>query len=131
MTAPTPYPAEFYAAHRWLAVPAAWCDLTDGPAMDKADAMDAITGSFWVDAMPADLTTVRVWHFTADFAPRDVTEDVLLSIGADLSDRFGADEFPAAFLRWADADIRDAAAEQAEADRAADERRYAAREFAA
>lgn len=130
MTAPTPYPAEFYAAHRWFDFPAAWCDLTDGPALDRADAMIAITDSFWADAMPADLETVRVWHFTADFAPRDVTEDMLLTIGAALSDRFGADEFPAAFLRWADADIRDAAAEQAEADRMLEDQIAAKRDAA-
>lgn len=87
------------------------------PLAETADEIhNVMTDSFFGDTMAADLTTVQVWHFTSDCPPRDVTEDVLTALGRVLSDRFAAEDYPDAFLTWADSDIQDAARDQAEAD---------------
>jgi hypothetical protein len=81
-----------------------------GTADSHDAAVDLITESFRDDAMPADLTTVQVWHITPDAAPRDVTDDLLTAVGAWLSARHLVDTFPAPFLNWADFDIMEKAA---------------------
>jgi len=117
---PTPYPRAFFIAHRWYgAAINRWADVADGPCLDKSDVIDAVLQSF-DDRVAADLTTLKVWHFTADFAPRDVTEDLLMDCGVWLSDRFRdePEHYPDAFLRWADAAMQEAISDLAEADRA-------------
>jgi hypothetical protein len=129
MTHPTPYPTTYYLVHRWwpalyIGDTAEWGAIGRGIYEDRRDAQDAIVESFRDEMNPADLTTVNVRLFN-DAGWRDVTEDILTAIGARLSVDTDAADFPDAFLAWADSDIQDAAAEQAEADRAVDERRYA------
>ena len=122
-----PHPPYFvamrdYGAHGWDTLPLA----------ATPDALhDVLTDSFdGYDGMPADLTTCQVWHFTADSAPRDVTEDVLTKIGKTLSARMDAADFPDAFLSWADSDVQDAAADRLAREWAA-EQNAALREVAA
>lgn len=116
MTAPTTnfIAMRDYGVHGWETLPM---------AATAAEIHDVLTTSFdGDDAMPADLTTCQVWHFTPDCPPRDVTEDVLTAIGRVLSERFAAEDYPDAFLIWADSDIQDAARDQAEADNRLEQR---------
>ena len=120
MTTPT-----FYSTHI-LNADGVWRHPHEDVAQTQDDAEEQIAEWFRLhddEALAADLTTVMCWA-CSDAGWRDVTEDALANIGAAYSALHDADDFPDAFLRWADADIRDAAAKQAERDRAADERRY-------
>ena len=80
----TPYPQDFYVAHRlftgkpfsWSGV---WGDITDGP-VDRSGIREALADQFRDEA--PTLSNLRVWHFPGDAAPRDVTEDCI----ADFSD---------------------------------------------
>jgi len=78
---------------------------------------DVLTDSFdGADGMAADLATVRVWHVTADCAPRDVTEDVLREIGRMWSDGL-AEDYPVAFLPWASLTMDEAISDMRAAER--------------
>jgi hypothetical protein len=107
---PTPYPTDCYIVHRWFGQKyGGWADLGDGPVETRDEAEIAIMEAFKDEWRAADLTTVKVWHVQPDVPPRDVTEDLLRSIGAWLSEkwrdelhRFGeASDFPQSFRDWA------------------------------
>jgi hypothetical protein len=101
-----------HGAHDWDTLPL---------AQTPAEIHNVITESFdGYDGMQADLKTCQIWHFTADCPPRDVTEDVLIAIGRFLSDKMDAAEYPDAFLKWADLDIRGAVADRRAAQWQAD-----------
>ena len=103
-----------------------WRHPHEDVAPSQADAEEQIAEWFALhddEGLAADLNTVMVW-LNNDAGWRDVTEDALSSIGAAMSALHDADDFPDAFLRWADIDIQDDRAEQAERDRGADARRY-------
>ena len=76
-----------------------------GTADTRDAAIDLLTESFRDDTMPADLTTVQVWHITPDCPPRDVTEDLLTAVGAWLSGRHTVETFPAPFEAWINFDF--------------------------
>jgi hypothetical protein len=110
-----------------------WRHPHEDVAHSQADAEEQIAEWFALhddEGLVADLTTVMVW-LNNDAGWRDATEDALINIGAAMSALHDADDFPDAFLRWADSDIQDDRAEQAERDRGTDERRYSRGEAAA
>lgn len=129
---PTPYPTDFYTIDRWFGAGIdAWGTLSDGPVEDRRDVLGRIIDSF-DDGVPADLTTLRVMHFTADFAPRDVTEDILMDIGVMLSElhRAEPESYPDAFDAWADTEMQIAINEASDPDHEAQAGYDAAREAA-
>lgn len=74
----TPYPSEFYTAHAlFTGAPfragGEWGSITDGP-VDFHGLRMAIL-DHCTDAPTR--STLRVWHFPGDAAPREVTEDVI------------------------------------------------------
>lgn len=92
-----------------------------------ADAVDALIEGF-KDGGAANLDTVQIWRFASDMAPRDVTEDVLLLIGAQLSAAYSAEDYPAAFLEWASLVIQESVEELANADWVLEQRIVGSRE---
>lgn len=90
MTKKTPHPTEYYLASRLYegdVFPAGgvWGSLGDGPVIGLSDMTDAVTESFG-DVTPA-LDAIKVWHFTDDCPPRDVTEDIIGEIASANAER--------------------------------------------
>lgn len=106
-----------------------WTQVSERP-LDRNDMHVALISHFDGD-LPADLTTCQVWHFAHGILPRDVTEDILTEIGAHLSATSTAEDYPDAWLDWADSDIQDGLAEMAARDWATDQGIYDMRECAA
>lgn len=118
------HPAEFYICNRFFphSPRDPWGGLSDGP-VTRAEAEQLIIESFTArdNIGEATLETVYVLHVQPDAPARNVTEDVLCAIGSRLSDevtRF--EEFPDAFISWADEWVREAARRQQELDWAVD-----------
>ena len=110
-----------------------WRHPHEDVAQSQADAEEQIAEWFALhddEGLAADLTTVMVW-LNNDAGWRDVTEDALRNIGAAMSALHDADDFPDAFLRWADSDIQDAAADARVADWLLEDRIQQKREDAA
>ena len=84
-----PLPPEYYiamAVYTELDGGPVWGQITDGPE-DYAGCWDEIVEHFKTDTAPT-LATLKVWHFTPDAPPRDVTEDMI----DDMSSHWPDDE---------------------------------------
>lgn len=74
-----PYPSEFYIAHALFTghpfpPGGTWGDITDGP-VDWHELREKIAETFRDE--PPTRDELKVWHFQADVAPREVSEDVI------------------------------------------------------
>lgn len=75
----TPYPAEFYVAHRLYRgdpFPRAgvWGDILDGPMTDDEDVIDAILEAFKGEPHLPCRIDLRVWHIRPGRPAEDVTK---------------------------------------------------------
>ena len=91
----TPHPTEYYLATALFTgytfpIGGVWGALTDGPEVAANDLLDRVTEHF-TDTAPT-LATLKVWRFTDDCPPRDVTEDIIADVIGSYEEREAARE---------------------------------------
>lgn len=93
-----PFPGDFYVVFTLFTHPrnhretTEWGNLSDGPCT-RTEALDAISDHFHKRDMPRPtLANVRVFHVQADVPARDVTEDMLAEIEAEVTDEEAAEQ---------------------------------------
>ena len=121
---PTPHPTDFFIIHIWYeGYGHGWGNLSEKPILNQAEAESQLQDAMRDSFHGASLETVKVWRFQSDVPARDVTEDVLRSIGARLSREYWnepAADFPREWLAWAHPEIQaQAATAYARANRSA------------